>query len=217
MILSSPPLSTPLVSPTSSALATPPPGQRLPTSSTLTSTAPPAATPTPFTHAPAPPAVATSLPTKKRALQHAPTTGRSDKTFYLAAGTPFVRALKWVQGAMAPAATLTKGKRGGKQGGGERVERVERVEARVKATGRAIDKALQLGVWAMEQRGWSVRVETGTVWTVDDVLEGAEPRVRKKRKGKGGDVEMGGMEGEQEEVEAVERGVNYVEIVVTKV
>lgn len=54
-------------------------------------------------------------------------------------------------------------------------ERVRKEEVFVKGTGRAIEKVLSLGRW-FEARGeeYSVRVKTGCVLVVDDVVEGED-------------------------------------------
>jgi ribonuclease P/MRP protein subunit POP7 len=46
----------------------------------------------------------------------------------------------------------------------------DRDEIILKATGKAIAKALSLGVWFEEKGEYSVRIETGTVGAIDDIV-----------------------------------------------
>lgn len=59
----------------------------------------------------------------------------------------------------------------------------QRAEVFVKATGRAIEKALNLGKW-FEERGaeYAVRVKTGSVLVVDDVVEDEDRQQREMQK-----------------------------------
>jgi ribonuclease P/MRP protein subunit POP7 len=80
----------------------------------------------------------------------------------------------------------------------------------VKATGRAIEKALGVGLYFQEEGGFGVRIETGTMQAVDDVVE--------ERKGGflGGWVErkLGGSPGNVEDMEVDEVGGEVVTAVV---
>jgi len=46
----------------------------------------------------------------------------------------------------------------------------ERDEVILKATGKAIAKALSLGVWFQQREEYTVRIETGTVGAIDDIV-----------------------------------------------
>jgi ribonuclease P/MRP protein subunit POP7 len=46
----------------------------------------------------------------------------------------------------------------------------DRDEIILKATGKAIAKALSLGEWFEEKEEYSVRIETGTVGAIDDIV-----------------------------------------------
>lgn len=93
-------------------------------------------------------------------------------------------------------------------------------EVILKATNRAIEKALGLAVFFQGQGDLEVRLRTGTVGAVDDVLEEDEPR-GKRRKGKGG--ERNGEEngdgkkrdGEEELPETQIRKVSVLEVAIT--
>ena len=67
------------------------------------------------------------------------------------------------------------GGKGGKVG-------VREEEVIVKATGKAIERCLQVGLWAMQQEDLRVEVRTGSVGAVDDVVEeGGEVESRVRR------------------------------------
>ena len=70
---------------------------------------------------------------------------------------------------------------GGGNGNGGRNPREEEIQLR--ATGRAIQKALQIAVSLQQEEGLRVRFETASVGAVDDVVEKAS--VRKEVKGTG--------------------------------
>jgi ribonuclease P/MRP protein subunit POP7 len=63
-----------------------------------------------------------------------------------------------------------KGKLGGEGGKGGKMG-VRDEEVIVKATGKAIERCLQVGLWAMQQEDLRVEVRTGSVGAVDDVVE----------------------------------------------
>lgn len=59
----------------------------------------------------------------------------------------------------------------------------EREEVFVKATGKAIEKALNVGKWFEEKEAeYAVRVNTGSVLVVDDVVEDEEKKERELKK-----------------------------------
>lgn len=105
----------------------------------------------------------------------------------------------------------------GKGGEGRRLRALERSlegdgegmkgkeEVILKATNRAIEKALGLAVFFQGQGDCRVCLRTGTVGTVDDILEGEGGRQSggkmKGKKGKKGKGKDGGREGEGRDVE----------------
>jgi ribonuclease P/MRP protein subunit POP7 len=67
-------------------------------------------------------------------------------------------------------------------GGKEGKVGVRDEEVIVKATGKAIERCLQVGLWAMQQEDLRVEVRTGSVGAVDDVVEeGGEVESRVRR------------------------------------
>ncbi|TKX23080.1 putative Rpp20 subunit of nuclear Rnase [Elsinoe australis] len=91
-----------------------------------------------------------------------------------------------------------------------RVEGEEQGEVVVRGTGRAIEKVMGLGVWFSQREEYGVRIRTGSVGAVDDVVE---------KEGEGG-VEMEGAEGEEDDgVEVPGSRIRYastVEVVVSR-
>ncbi|RPB19463.1 hypothetical protein L211DRAFT_766015, partial [Terfezia boudieri ATCC MYA-4762] len=95
---------------------------------------------------------------QKRPLLHPPIppvhSKRAPQTVYISARTPFISAVKRVRKILSP------------------MERGELVGEGVvlKATGKAINKCLSLGVYFMKDDRVAVRVGTGSVDAVDDVV-----------------------------------------------
>jgi ribonuclease P/MRP protein subunit POP7 len=72
-------------------------------------------------------------------------------------------------------------------------EQLRKEEVFVKATGRAIEKALEVGRWFEEREGeYRVRVETGSVLVVDDVEEDEEGKRKAIEKGEKAKKELEG-------------------------
>lgn len=72
----------------------------------------------------------------------------------------------------------------------------QREEVFVKATGKAIERALNVGKWFEEKEAeYAVRVSTGSVLVVDDVVEDEEKKERELRKQRQQGEEMGGKDG----------------------
>ncbi|KAI9929254.1 hypothetical protein ASPWEDRAFT_24906 [Aspergillus wentii DTO 134E9] len=124
---------------------------------------------------------------QKRPIPHAaiasPYAGPSvPKTVYVSTKTPFMSVIKRVQKLLRQAekratasVNLSNGKKSEKQKFAQLVrgqEELVKEEVFVKATGRAMDKVLSVGKW-FEERGdeFVVRVKTGSVLVVDDILE----------------------------------------------
>jgi len=121
------------------------------------------------------------------------------KVVYVGTRTPFISALKRVRsllghvdkrGVQAALTVSGRGRgrgrgrggiglgNGGGRGGGQANGRgfaqneAEREAVVVKATGKAVEKAMGLAVAMMAEKGWRVRVKTGSVAAIDDVVVG---------------------------------------------
>jgi len=69
-------------------------------------------------------------------------------------------------------------------GGGNKGSRPRDEEVQVRATGKAISKALSVAVRLQQEVGWRVRFETVSVGAVDDIVERRRPKkVGGKEKG----------------------------------
>lgn len=133
---------------------------------------------------------------EKRPIPHAPVAspyaGASvPKIVYVSSKTPFMSAVKRVQKLLRQAekratanVKLDDARRTEKQMQAELVKAAEqREEVFVKATGKAIEKALNVGKWFEEREAeYAVRVETGSVLVVDDVVEDEEKKERELKK-----------------------------------
>lgn len=129
---------------------------------------------------------------------------------YISAKTPFISAVKRIQSCLDAAENAPKSKT---QKITSREKHNEEAGVTLKATGKAIDKCLQLGTFFMG-KACEVRVKTGSVDVVDDVVdlpEGAAKRTKGKRKRR--DMEMGEKE-QDRDVEMVTRVTSSVEILV---
>ncbi|KAL1967617.1 hypothetical protein VTN77DRAFT_3132 [Rasamsonia byssochlamydoides] len=130
----------------------------------------------------------------KRPIPHPPVAspyaGASvPKIVYVSTNTPFMSAAKRVQKLLRQAekratAAVTADSNNQKMTEKERLarlaktqEKLEREKVYIKATGRAIEKALSIGRW-FEQRGeeYAVQVKTGSVMVVDDIVEDEEAK-----------------------------------------
>ncbi|KAJ5174775.1 uncharacterized protein N7482_000652 [Penicillium canariense] len=133
---------------------------------------------------------------EKRPIPHAPVAspfaGASvPKVVYMSSGTPFMSAVKRVQKLLrqtekrATSNISLEDTRKTEQQKLAELSKVaeKREEVFVKATGRAIEKALNVGKW-FEEKGaeYAVRVKTGSVLVVDDVVEDEEKKERESRK-----------------------------------
>lgn len=110
------------------------------------------------------------------------------KVVYISAKTPFVSATKRVRKLLSHIEKRSRGKvdlingKGsdkqklralGEQGSGGRGKEPE--EVMLKATGKAIEKALSLALFFQSQKDCRVRIRTGSVGVVDDIVEAEEP------------------------------------------
>lgn len=64
----------------------------------------------------------------------------------------------------------------------ESTQLLRKEEVFIKATGRAIQKAMDLGKWFSEKDGYSINVKTGTVMVVDDIVEDDKMKERELRR-----------------------------------
>lgn len=97
---------------------------------------------------------------------------------------------------------------GNRNGGDNAVSRPREEEIQLRATGRAIQKALQIAVQLQGEEGLKVRFETGSVGAVDDIVE--KPATQKEgKKDEGGDADA--EEGEKMDVDG-DDGEDEVEI-----
>ncbi|KAJ5103768.1 hypothetical protein N7532_004297 [Penicillium argentinense] len=133
---------------------------------------------------------------EKRPIPHAPIAspyaGASvPKIVYVSSNTPFMSAVKRVQKLLLQAekratANISLGdtRKTEQQTLAELAKAAEnREEVFVKATGRAIEKALNVGKWFQEKETeYNVRVNTGSVLVVDDVVEDEEKKVQEEKK-----------------------------------
>ncbi|PLB45733.1 hypothetical protein P170DRAFT_466966 [Aspergillus steynii IBT 23096] len=145
---------------------------------------------------------------QKRPIPHAPIASpyagpTVPKTVYVSTKSPFMSAVKRVQKLLRQAekratasVDLSDRKARDRQRLGDIArsgEQLCREEVFVKATGRAMEKALSVGRWFEERADeYSVRVKTGSVLVVDDVVEDEEARK---------EVEEGAVVKEQEQGE----------------
>lgn len=61
-------------------------------------------------------------------------------------------------------------------------EALHKEEIFIKATGRAVDKAVNVGKWFDAKEEYSTRVETGSVMVVDDIVEDEELKEQLRQK-----------------------------------
>ncbi|KAJ5338355.1 hypothetical protein N7452_005083 [Penicillium brevicompactum] len=133
---------------------------------------------------------------EKRPIPHAPVAspfaGASvPKVVYVSSSTPFMSAVKRVQKLLlqaekrATANISLEDSRKSEQQILEELSKVsdKREEVFVKATGRAIEKALNVGKWFEEKTTqYTVRTNTGSVLVVDDVVEDEERKAKEQQK-----------------------------------
>lgn len=91
------------------------------------------------------------LHAEKRSAQSASAQVSSSRPKYSAAGNDEISDIEKVAAVMA-------------------ANKHERDEVILKATGKAIAKALSLGVWFQQREEYAVRIETGTVGAIDDIV-----------------------------------------------
>ncbi|KAF7718450.1 Uncharacterized protein PECH_005933 [Penicillium ucsense] len=133
---------------------------------------------------------------EKRPIPHppiaSPYAGASvPKIVYVSSNTPFMSAVKRVQKLLRQAekrATSNIGLDDGRKSEQQKLAELAKVaekreEVFVKATGRAIEKALNVGKWFEEKEAeYIVRTKTGSVLVVDDIVEDEEKKERELRR-----------------------------------
>ncbi|EFQ97500.1 hypothetical protein MGYG_00540 [Nannizzia gypsea CBS 118893] len=122
---------------------------------------------------------------EKRPIPHPPAAspyaGASvPKVVYVSTKSPFMSIAKRVQKLLREAEKrATQSVRlGDKKGSGkdkltqlkDASEALRKEPVFIKATGRAIDKAMKVGKWFDEKDGFTTKVKTGTVMVVDDIV-----------------------------------------------
>jgi ribonuclease P/MRP protein subunit POP7 len=114
------------------------------------------------------------------------------KIVYVSTKTPFMSAVKRTQKLLLQAEkrataniNLEDSRKTEKQILDELAKVSEkREEVLVKATGRAIEKALSIAKWFEEKEAeYSVRVKTGSVLVVDDIVEDEKKKEKEEQKG----------------------------------
>jgi len=138
----------------------------------------------------------TDAKVEKRPIPHAPVAspyaGASvPKIVYVSSSTPFMSAVKRIQRLLTQAekrATANINLEDTRKSEKQILEELSNVsekreEVFVKATGRAIEKALNVGKWFEEKAvEYKVRVNTGSVLVVDDVVEDEELKEKEQQK-----------------------------------
>lgn len=133
---------------------------------------------------------------QKRPLLHAPITdprrgASSPKIVYISASSSFIATVKRVQKLLSYVEDRAAGPLSiaggdkkllrdieagikGKGKDGDTKSKAREEEVVMKATGKAIEKLLRLAIWWQGQDGVVVRIRTGSVGAVDDVVERGE-------------------------------------------
>ncbi|PGH29143.1 ribonuclease P/MRP protein subunit POP7 [[Emmonsia] crescens] len=129
---------------------------------------------------------------QKRPIPHPPSASpyagaKVPKVVYVSTNTPFMSAAKRVQKLLKQAerratsrVDLSK-KISEKQKLAkltESTEELKKEEVFIKATGRAIEKAMSIGKWFEAKEEYAIRVNTGSVMVVDDIVE--DERLKRK-------------------------------------
>ncbi|EER23282.1 hypothetical protein CPC735_046520 [Coccidioides posadasii C735 delta SOWgp] len=123
---------------------------------------------------------------EKRPIPHPPAASpyagsKVPKIVYVSTKTPFMSAAKRVQKLLREVEKRAMSKidlHDSKTGEKAKVtqlkessQALQKEEVFIKATGRAIKKAMDIGKWFGEKEGYSITVKTGTVLVVDDIVE----------------------------------------------
>ncbi|KAL7269675.1 hypothetical protein RUND412_007649 [Rhizina undulata] len=172
----------------------------------------------------------------KRPLLHPPIprpTASSQKIIYISATTPFASAATRIRKLLL-LESPSNGQRQPRRGNKSKEARQERDAAsgeegvvRLKATGRAVEKALHLGAYFRSERTSSVHLQIGGIDVVDDIVDAPPHGHKRKRKacGAGGGGKRKKREGEGETVGEVDDGeeetkrlrkTSFVEVVISR-
>ncbi|PGH13464.1 hypothetical protein AJ80_06333 [Polytolypa hystricis UAMH7299] len=136
---------------------------------------------------------------EKRPILHPPTASPyagagTPKVVYVSTKTPFMSAAKRVQKLLRQAekrvttkidlsSKKTSDKANFKQLA-DGTKSLEKEPVFIKATGRAIDKAMNVGKWFEEKDEYAIKVKTGTIMVVDDIVEDEGLKQKQVEKGK---------------------------------
>ncbi|MCJ1245635.1 hypothetical protein MMC30_002839 [Trapelia coarctata] len=171
----------------------------------------------------------------KRPLLHpaipSPYTSASQKKIlYISARTPFISAVKRIRKLLSliderevGQIDLAGGKSGRNGKGSERQKlgkKAGKEEVFLKGTGRAIEKVLGLALFFEGQEDVKVRVGTGSVGVVDDIVEGDRPEKGEEQEEGGGqgnmDVDREEENEEDEELPETQiRKASFVEVAIS--
>lgn len=132
---------------------------------------------------------------EKRPIPHPPAASpyagsQVAKVVYVSTKTPFMSAVKRIQKllkeaekrATAKVDLTDKNEKHRLEHLKEGTAALQKEEVFVKATGRAVDKAINVGKWFDAKEEYSIRVKTGSVLVVDDVVEDEELKEKLRKK-----------------------------------
>ncbi|OAX80474.1 hypothetical protein ACJ72_05194 [Emergomyces africanus] len=136
---------------------------------------------------------------QKRPIPHPPSASpyagaKVPKVVYVSTNTPFMSAAKRVQKLLKHAERRATSKVNLSEKIGEReklakltksTEELQKEEVFIKATGRAIEKAMSIGKWFEAKEEYAIKVNTGAVMVVDDIVEDERlKRIQEKKEEK---------------------------------
>ncbi|OJD15010.1 hypothetical protein AJ78_04695 [Emergomyces pasteurianus Ep9510] len=135
---------------------------------------------------------------QKRPIPHPPSASpyagaKMPKIVYVSINTPFMSAAKRVQKLLKHAERRATSKVDLSEKVGEKeklakltesTEELKKEEVFIKATGRAIEKAMSIGKWFAAKEEYAIKVNTGTVMVVDDIVEDERLKRKQEKKGK---------------------------------
>ncbi|PGH05035.1 ribonuclease P/MRP protein subunit POP7 [Blastomyces parvus] len=133
---------------------------------------------------------------QKRPIPHPPAASpyagaKVPKVVYVSTNTPFMSAAKRVQKLLRQAERRATSKIDLSEKISEKqklsqltesTEELKKEEVFIKATGRAIEKAMSVGKWFAEKEEYAIRVSTGAVMVVDDIVE--DEKLKRKQEEK---------------------------------
>ncbi|EEQ85772.1 uncharacterized protein BDCG_09041 [Blastomyces dermatitidis ER-3] len=133
---------------------------------------------------------------QKRPIPHPPAASpyagaKIPKVVYVSTNTPFMSAAKRVQKLLRQAErrAISKIDLSDKVSEKQKLsqltestENLKKEEVFIKATGRAIEKAMSVGKWFAEKEEYAIRVNTGAVMVVDDIVEDEKLQRKQEKK-----------------------------------